>query len=517
MVQASRRAGRGWLLIAGAKAFFIVSSYATQLLLPRWLGSVQDFGLYSTAMNLASMLNNVLIATTVQTVSKFVADGGRRSAEPDHELQQQVLRQALLWQLVVGLVLACGSLVSAKWVSTDVLLDPALTPLLRTAAVVIFAYALYGVCVGLLNGQQRFASQARLDMLFSVLRMIGILSAAALGFGAFGAIAGFATASLLVTVVAFFWVGIGRARVGTGAGGAPVPWGTWVAFTAPLWLYQVSLNGLMQVDLAVLKRGIASLGLQAGMLPIAAAANASRYAGYYRAAQLFAFVPYQLVLAMTMVIFPLVTRAAAAADKERLRVVIAQALRATLLLLAAIAAPVAGAADGIMRLAYPSEYLAGVPALRVLVVGLSLFAFFVVSATMLNSAGRPGLSAAIGLLALTFTVLLTDRAVVLTGLNGPLLRNAAWATSCGSSVALSMTALALWRCHGAFMPPATALRVPLAAGVAYFIAAAMPHAAPLGALGALVAGGAGYLAVLMLTGELKQSDLSWLRSVVRRG
>src|SRR3954471_21477672 len=57
----ARHAGRGVLSIAGAKLYFIVTGYAVQLLLPRFLGTPEAFGLFSTAMNVVSILNNVLI------------------------------------------------------------------------------------------------------------------------------------------------------------------------------------------------------------------------------------------------------------------------------------------------------------------------------------------------------------------------------------------------------------------------------------------------------------------------
>ena len=56
----------------------------------------------------------------------------------------------------------------------------------------------------------------------------------------------------------------------------------------------------------------------------------------------------------------------------------------------AIAAPVSGAADGVLRLAYQPEYLAGSQALSVLAPGMACFALFVIGATILSGAGMPG-------------------------------------------------------------------------------------------------------------------------------
>ncbi len=99
----ARSAGRGVLSITGAKLYFIVAGYAVQLLLPRLLGTPEAFGLYSAAMNVVSILNNVLVAATVQSVSKHVSE------DLDHA--GTTLRQGLLLQLTIGggLALArCG-------------------------------------------------------------------------------------------------------------------------------------------------------------------------------------------------------------------------------------------------------------------------------------------------------------------------------------------------------------------------------------------------------------------------
>ena len=85
-----------------------------------------------------------------------------------------------------------------------VLLDDQLTPLLRVASLVVFAYALYAALVGSLNGLHLFGQQARLDATFSTLRTAGILGGAALGLGAIGAVTGFASAAATILTISSF-------------------------------------------------------------------------------------------------------------------------------------------------------------------------------------------------------------------------------------------------------------------------------------------------------------------------
>ncbi len=498
-----KKTGRGLLAIAGAKAWFIVTSYAIQLSLPRLLDSAADFGLYKATLSGVSLLNNVLIVATIQTVSKQVSE--REQATPT------LLRQALRIQLALGGLLA-GSLFLAAPSLSRVLLDDSLTPLLRVGCVVVFAYALYGALVGTLNGRRHFGKQASLDASFSTMRALGIIGGAALGFGAFGALAGWSAAAVAITLLAVFLV---RGDL-FAAGGEPLPLRRWLGFMAPIWIYQACLNGVLLLDVQVLKRTLAELALAGGATAEAAAETASRYVGYYGAAQTFAFVPYQLILALTFVVFPMISRATTEGDVAAAQQTIRQAMRFALLVLASIAAPIAGAADGVLRIAYPEEYLAGAPALAVLVFGVVAFALFVICATALSSGGRPGLAALVAGVAVV-AVVVSGRVLIWNSGGGvPSLRAAAAGTSLGMTVAFFLAAGVVYARFRALFAPITVLRALLAAGAAWSVAHFLPHQTRLMALVALAGGFVAFLLALLLLGELDREDVAVVRRVIGR-
>jgi stage V sporulation protein B len=498
----TRHAGRGLLWVAGAKVVFILTAYSVALALPRLFGSEQVFGLFSVAFGAASILNNVLIASTVQTVSKLVSEDEARAPA--------TLRQGLTLQLGIGALLGGGLVLAAPLVAEGVLLDAALTPLIRIAGGVVFAYALYAALVGYLNGQRKFAHQARLDMTFSGLRTAGLLGGAALGIGAVGAMGGFGIAAGSILLVALVVVGLGR-------GGGGVPLKRWLAFMAPIWLYQASLNGILQIDLQVLKRTATELALAQGMATDPATDLADVLAGYYRAAQTFAFVPYQLILSVTFIVFPFVSRATSLGDAEAAKRYIRGAMRFSLLVLLSIATPIGGAASGVLRIAYPDAYLAGADALGVLVFGMVAFALFVIGATILTGGGRPLLAASIALASLVVVLVSTRVAIGVAGIEGhDALMATAVGTSIGTSVALAAVGFSVWRGFGAFIPPVTALRG-AAAGVAAFATARfLPHDTALTALGALVGGFLVYLAVLAIGREISGAEVRALQSILSR-
>lgn len=498
----ARRAGRGLVSIAGAKAYFILTSYAVQLLLPRIFGEAEEFGLYSATMSGVAILTNVLIVATMQSVSKFVSE--------DESRAEATLRQGLRVQALVGGTLALTLFIFAPAIS-GVLLDPQLTPLLRIASAVVFAYALYAALVGSLNGRHLFGKQARLDATFSTLRTAGILGGAALGLGAIGAVAGFATAAVTIVTVSLIWIGTGEPS----RPGERIQRRRWLGFMAPIWTYQICLNGILLIDLQVLKRTVTELALASGAAQ-AAVDVANQYVGYYRAAQTFAFVPYQLIISMTFVVFPMISKATSLGDRQAARTTIQHAMRLSLLLLLSFAAPISGAAQGVMRLAYPAEYLSGAPALSILVFGVVAFALFAVAATAISGAGKPSVAALIAAASLV-TVIAANRTLVLrAGIGGQTLESAAIGTTTGMVVALLLSATVVYWMFGVFIPVLTWIRGALAAAAGYGVAYSIPSESPLLALVALALGFASMGAVLTFTRELTSDDWQALRRIVRR-
>ena len=499
----ARRAGRGLVSIAGAKGYFIITSYAVQLLLPRIFGEVEEFGLYSATMSGVAILTNVLIVATIQSVSKFVSEDESRS--------EVTLRQGLRIQALVGGVLSAALFVFAPLLA-KLLLDEQLTPLLRIASVVVFAYALYGAAVGSLNGRHLFTKQARLDVTFSTLRTTGILGGAALGFGAMGAVTGFATAAATIVTISLIWIGFGKA----GDPGDKLARRRWLGFMAPIWTYQICLNGVLLIDLQVLKRTATELALASASTAGAAVDLANQYVGYYRAAQTFAFVPYQLIISMTFIVFPMISKATSLGNEDAAKSTIQHGMRLSLILLLLVAAPTSGAAEGVMRIAYPAEYLVGAPALSTLVFGVSAFALFAVAATAISGAGKPSLAAAVAAVAL-LTVVVANRFLVLrAGLGEETLEAAALGTSIGMGVALVLSGLVLYRQFGVFIPLITWVRAVLAAAAGYLVSHALPHDSVAFGLLSLVAGFVAALATLVLSRELAGNDWMALRRVVRR-
>ncbi len=494
----NRESAVGVAIITLAKGWFLLTGFAQPVLLTRFLG-VEEYGLYGVVLGVISILNNVVVAGSIQSMSRAVTEGGTAA-----------LRRGLLLHLVLGLTLS-GLLMSvAQLVGVGVLHDPRLPRLIRVGALVVLNYSVYAALVGALNGQRRFVGQAGLDITFATLRTGVVVGAAALGFGVFGSIAGFAGASGVILCLA---LALNARDLRGGPAESAEGMGAFVAryarFFLPVLAYQLALNVVFQADLLVMK----------SLLPHATAediAASARLAGLYKAVQNFAFLPYQLLLAVTFVVFPIVSKQTLEGDREGARAFVRGALRFSALALGAMLAVIAGVPERLLLLAFPAEFAQGAPALRTLALGQGAFALAVIGTTILLGAGR-AVAATLVMSAMLVAVMAGDAVgVTLSGGGVAALLGTAAGTAAGCALGLAIVGVILRRSYGAFIPPASAAR----AAVAGVIAGLVGGRAPLpGKVGTLVVAGvivAVYVALVLAMGELGPSEREALRRVLGR-
>jgi O-antigen/teichoic acid export membrane protein len=297
-------------------------------------------------------------------------------------------------------------------------------------------------------------------------------------------------------------------------------------FIAPVSLYLLILNALMFLDTWIIKALVEQQAAAAGQAEPAAVA--SQAAGLYGMAQAIARLPYQLILSVTFVIFPLVSQATFAADLERTRGYIDKAMRLSLIIVLALAVSIAARPEALLYLA-KREYLAAAPSLSVLVVGYVFFSLFSIAGTILNGAGKTRATMTVGAATLVVQAGLIYGAMrwaMATG-RDPLVWAAA-GTTAGMGVGFALSLAWLQRSFGASLRVSTMARVALAAAVAIGVARLMPLAQVLGPEAGKVKGiavttpvsgvaVAVYVALLFLTRELSQREVSGLLRRDRAG
>jgi O-antigen/teichoic acid export membrane protein len=461
------RLASGVAVITGAKLWFVISGYAIYFGLTRLLGP-ERFGLYAVVISIVSVLNNVLIAASLQTVARFVARDADRAGA--------VLAQAMRVQLFVGGGLFAGLVIAAPWIGAW-FHDPELVAPLRVAASIVLAYALYAVNVGFLNGRRRFPRQATLDATYSTLKLAFVVGAVALGFGVMGAAAGFALAAFSVLGLSF--IALAREEK---PGGAFDPR---ELFRFGGWLLGLTLlaNLVLSADLWVIKR-------------LAPPATANETAGLYRAALTLSQLLYQMLIPLVLVVFPNLARLGDKADPTVARGILRGAMRYLAVTLLPGAALLAVMGPDLVAMLYGEAYRAGGAWLVWLGPAYAAWTVAYLLASALAGAGHP--REGVLTLALAFAGQVGVGALAF-GAYGP--AGAALGDVAGMTLGLGVGLLIATRRFGAILPWPSIARGLALAGLLAGIAWVWPATGVLLIVKLVVLGLAG-LATLAATGEL---------------
>jgi stage V sporulation protein B len=286
-----------------------------------------------------------------------------------------------------------------------------------------------------------------------------------------------------------------------------------VLFALPVLLGQVLFNILLQADLTLLRRFASEAALAKG-LPATAA---DPLVGAYRATQLFSFLPYQLLIAVTFILFPMLASAARDGDRQAVARYVRTGVRLALVLAGLMVSVTAGLSERLLDLVFGAEAAAlGGHPLELLAVGFGGFAILGVLTTVLNSLKHERQSAIVTAVAATLVVALCYLRVRGAPFGADLLLLTAEATAAGLFVATLSAAFFVYRAAGAVAPPLTLVRVLVAAAAATAVGRFLPHAGkiltPVYAAVVLAI----YVCILLVTRELGAADLNTIRAVASK-
>ncbi|MCA9657391.1 MAG: oligosaccharide flippase family protein [Myxococcales bacterium] len=359
----------GGLALAFAKLFFLIAGYAISIVLTR-LVPPETFGLYGVISMVIAVPNMVLIQTVLFTVSRPLAAEITKGLGSYRVLRRRGFRLGLVLGGLVTLVFLAG----AEPLAVRFLRDPDLIGPLRAVAAIPLIYALYAVNIGTLNATRRFGMQAALDIVMAASKASLIIGAAAIGLGLAEILGGFTLAAGVALVLSVVLVRVARPP-GVATAPAPSVIPPMTAFAGSLLLFTAVVNLLLASDLLLLKRFVVTAADEAAV-------------GFYTSANLVARVPYSLMNAVSLMMFPLVATLHALEDAPRLRRYVAETAKVTALLLCLLSGVAAAASGEIQRLLFPAAYGAVASELKLMVWGFSGYSFAVTCAWILNSTER---------------------------------------------------------------------------------------------------------------------------------
>jgi stage V sporulation protein B len=507
-VSDARNAGRGGIAVLGAKVFFVLAGLLQQTVLPRAIG-LAGYGALALVLAPANILNNVVVASSTQGVSRAVA----RAPGAEREAFWATMRVHAPLAVAIAALFAAAAPLLAWFEGTRDILVP-----LAVISLVTLLYGLYAPMIGLLNGRAQFARQAGLDVTFAIVRTAGLIGVGWLFMkrgqsGVLGSALGFVLAVACILPVAVRAIRAPRANheslprspSASATSGLPRP-KEYLGELWPLAAAQLCTNAVMQVDIMLLGHFL-SLGAPNPGL-------GNEWAGVYRACQLFAFLPYQLLLSITQILFPMVARAKAEGDRGSVRRYVERGARLAALACGMMVAVIVAMPSSLLAFAYSGVVAErGGGTLRILALGQGAYTMLAIATTVLASLGRERMAARIMLCALGGVLggcaLLTMRA----GFGADQLTATALGTSLALFLALIVGALAVRKEAGGFLPARTIARVLIAVASTACAGMLVPRVGRLAAPGFAAAFGVLYLAVLLLTGELTREDAVALRSL----
>jgi len=494
----AKSAGRGGLAVLFAKAYFIVTGLAQQALLPKVLGHA-GYGALSRVLAASNIVNNVVIASATQGVSRATA----QAAGAEDEVRRRLLRFHLVAAALVAAAYA-ALVPGIVWFQHA----PHIKLPLLTMAVVLLVYGVYAPMVGYLNGTRQFQKQASLDVLAATLRTALLLGGGYLfvregANGVLGAVVGASLASLVVVGIAAV---VTRAPKGTNSAEAPLlSLKSYAVGLLPVVLAQACTNAVMQADHLLLGR----------FLSEGASANtADEWLAAYRGCQLFAFLPYQMLFSVTQILFPMLAKVKAEGTAQELAQLVSRGARLGAIVVGLLVSVVCALPGSLLAFAYDHTIaVRGQAPLHVLSLAQAAFAILGLGSTILVSVGHERKALRVTLVALLAVAAACVALVPGRPFGAPQLMASATAALIGLGLAMLYAGYTVRRATGAFVPGKTALRVSLAVALAFALGFIVPITSrPLTiALSVLVA--AGYLLVLIVTGELGRAELTLLRTI----
>ncbi len=298
--------------------------------------------------------------------------------------------------------------------------------------------------------------------------------------------------------------------------GEPIPVKTMLGFGAWLALYLLGLNALMFMDGWWLKRLYTEAVRGVSVAEVKRTVDA--VVGVYGAAQTVARLPYQLIVAVTFIVFPLLSAPAVQADRARTQRYISATLRYSLIAMLGLVAALGVRPQATLRLLFPPEYMVGGSALAILLGAYVCFSLFSIVGTITNSLGRTVQTAVLGLVTLGLTALSVYFSIShALALGDQPLRAAALGLLLGMGGGLLLRLVYLWQTLRSTLPVLT-LRGP---GLPFGLVLSLgrwPMAGSAELLGSKVGtilcsalAGVVYLLVLLLSGELSVKELALLR------
>lgn len=362
----------GWLL--GSRALNAPMALLESVLLARFLG-VAGYGTLGLVMVTVTVLQRLLSFRmnefTVRYLSKFGTNPGNREAGA-------ALKFALLAEACSAAAACAIAYLSAPWLAKTFLSSEEPAGLIRLFAFMALANAFVETSAGALQVFDRFRFLAGTNVLRKVVTVTGLVVSLMLGGREASALLVYLLAGLLANavVLAHLW-SVAKERLG------PRWWAVPIGQVRSAWreMAHFALSTNLSATLSLIIKDSDLLWIGFFSSPVEA--------GYLKLATTFLKVPFAAGAPITKAFYPEAANLASSGSAASIR----KFLKQSTLVSAAWVVPVALAtgllAPFLIRLLYGEAFLPTLPALWILLVGLSMASIFFWTRPTLLALGRP--------------------------------------------------------------------------------------------------------------------------------
>ncbi len=458
-----------------AQSAFLGSGYIIHLFVGRHCGPV-DYGNFATVIGLITMINALITTGFPMSASRYIAEDNARLGS--------IVRDSNKIQMAASLVLFCLYIALAKSIS-ELLEVPVSYIIVSAFSIPVSAFfSMYRR--GYLNGMRYFDRQSFSLIAHSAIKILAVFALVLLGFGVKGVIAGYVLAAMSAFLLAKRLLGPVEKTV-SGFG-----WQKLVGFGISVTAFYTCSLLAGQMSLFVIK----SIG------------ENEELAGYYASAMTVGKLGTIFIGALTITLYPALSRSFAMNDMLEIRNYIQRSLRYVLILIIPCVLLVSATSEGFITIFYSSVYAAAADALSILVFGIGSMALFGLLANIIMASGKPHI-------ALWLIVLMLGMEVILNLLLVPdyEIEGAALAHTITAIIGLCASAAYVFSRFKVLVNFKSLVRITTSALLVYMIAlqiSVSAHWIPLIYLGLLTL----YGGLLLLSKELVRDDWNTIKRAV---
>lgn len=470
--------GATYLLVA--QISFVLSGYVIHVGLGRYLGP-EMYGIYAIVISIATIFNLILTTGLPNATSKYVS-------ELNHDTRQRsIVKTSFLLSLFIGLFCSFTIFISAETMAEQ-LNDPTLALYIKLISLMMPLHAIFAIIKGYYNGIMDYKIQSYLILFYEIIKPALIFLLVFAGFSVFGAILGFVISPMMPLIFGLYLIGL-TSIIKSGS----YPPMKLLQFAVPIIAFSAVINLIMTLDLFFVKRILID----------------NELVGLYSAASMISRVPYFLMSALTLALFPAIS--ANAHNQMKMQKYISEALRYALFFILPTTAMIAASSTTLVSWLYSSAYQPAGESLRILTIGLCFLSIFAVLTTIISGTGNPKISMYLSVVVLVSDFLLNTIMVPIWKMLG-----AAVATTFSCLIGVLFAALYVNKKYNTLTSMSSTMKIIIASASIFGINVYLNFEGIYLLIGYVISGII-YVGLLLFFGEIGEKDIRRLKKLFKSG